>query len=83
MKYSIRDFYLILKRRMTEQEIFKIAEARSDIFHGKMKLKNIEDDQMALSIYYKLFAVINNSELPLLNRLNGDTCHYFQAHTQR
>lgn len=76
MKYSIRDFYLVLKRRMTEEEIFKIAEARSDIFHSKMKLKNIENDQMALSIYYKLFTMIDNQELSILKSLSGGIERY-------
>jgi hypothetical protein len=56
--------------RMSEDEILKIAEVRKDIFQRKMKVKNIDDDQMALSIYFKLYSKITNGEIFLLNQLD-------------
>jgi hypothetical protein len=56
--------------RLSEDEILKIAEVRKDIFQSKMKVKNIDDDQMALSIYFKMISKITNDELFLVNQLD-------------
>lgn len=56
---------------MSDQDILKIAEVRADIFQDKMKMKVIGSDQMAISIYYKLYAKIKNEELSLLFELGG------------
>jgi len=62
MKNRIPDLYLILKRRLTDEEILKKAEVNKTIFNNKLKLQRIDNDQMALSVYFKLCSATTNKE---------------------
>jgi hypothetical protein len=72
MKNTIHDLYLILRRRMSDEEILKISEVRSDILQNKIKVKSIGNDQMALSIYFKMYSKVTNNEISLLKNLERD-----------
>ena len=56
---------------MSDDEILKIAEVRRDILESKIKGRNFPDDQMALSIYYKMYSKISNDEVLLLNQIKN------------
>lgn len=71
MKYSISDFFIVLRKRMSEEDILKIAQVNREIFNKKINLENINDDQMAISVYYKLYSVISNEEVCTLNSFRG------------
>lgn len=62
MQNRIPELYLILKKRLSEEDILKKAEVNKEIFNKKLKLQRIGDDQMALSVYYKLCSATTNKE---------------------
>jgi hypothetical protein len=63
MQNRIPELYLILKKRLSEEEILKKAEVHKELLNKKQLLENIDNDQLAISIYFKLYSTLTNSEL--------------------
>lgn len=71
MKYSIKDLYLILIQRISEEEILKIVEVRKDILESKINSCDVSCDQFSLSIYFKMYSRISIDEIYRLDQLSG------------
>jgi hypothetical protein len=58
----IERIFNVLKKRMSETEIRSIAESNQETFESKLLLNYIGNDQKALSIFFKLDAVLTIEE---------------------
>lgn len=63
MDNRIPELYLILKRRLSDEEILKAAEVNKEVFNKKLKLKKLNNDQMGISVYFKLNNLLTHNEL--------------------
>ena len=70
MRSSIDELIILfLDNGYSDDEILKIAQVNHELLNSKRKLKSIINDQLALSIYFKLDSVAWKLDVEISNEI--------------